>query len=395
MTFFWRAVAGALRTGIAALEALGARGPRWEWKKQAWSRAVEARIASWENLERGVRARFRMCPACRSLVESSASSCPACGASLRGVPRGGPGRLVALLLPGTASLSMVLVTINVLMSLAALALWGIEADRGGPLGLLAPRGEALFALGGKWAPSIREGEVWRLVTAGYLHGGLLHLAINCYALSSLGPLIEQSFGARRLLIIYTATGVVAFAASALLRPDVHSVGASGSLFGLLGFAAIYGRFRGGAAGRAIADQLMRWVIVGLMLVLVPGIDTAAHVGGLAAGALLGLLLSPGEPRGRMADLGLRIAAAACALATAVAFLAMAIAYPANAEAMRRLGRAASPFVEPVEISFYIPCGWTRPPAAGEAAPRGLAGAGPGEPREAARPTSRDPYGFLR
>jgi len=327
-----RFLAAALDGAIAVLTALGARGSRWEWKKQAWRRSLQERLAVWENLERGVRARTRMCRECRTLVERSASVCPACGASMRGIPKGGLARLLGLALPGRTSVTTLLLSANVLMSIAALVLGGL-GPQGNPLRMLSPSGQALYLLGEKWTPAILQGEVWRLVTANYLHAGLLHLLFNGYALMSLGPLIEESFGARKFFLLYTVTGVCAIATSAVLHPGVPSVGASGALFGLLGFAFVYGRLRGGAAGRAIADQLLRYIILGAVMFLIPGIDSMAHLGGLVSGALFALFLETGEPRTRGGEMALRGSTALAILITLGSFAAMVLAYPANAAAI--------------------------------------------------------------
>jgi rhomboid protease GluP len=324
----------ALERGVILLEALGARGTRWEWKKQSWRRGLEERVGGWENVERAIRTRMRMCRSCRALVEAAAASCPACGASMRGVPTGGAGRALRMLLPGTADLSAALISANVLVALIVIVVGGMRSG-GGLMGLLAPRAEALYAFGAKFTPAIAEGQVWRLVTASYLHGGLLHLVLNCLALSSLGPLIEEAFGARRLFLIYTVSGMLAFAASALFSPASLSIGASGAIFGLLGFAFVYGRFRGGATGRAVSDHLLRWLAFGLIMIFMPGIDNAAHLGGLLAGGALGLVLETGPPRSRAGDIGLRMLTAVAALATAGSFLLMALSYSANLAAVQR------------------------------------------------------------
>lgn len=329
-----RLLLGTLDLGLAVLSGLGARGGRWEWKKQTWRRALEERIAAWENLERGVRARTRMCRECRTLVERSASTCPACGASMSGIPKGGLARALGLAFPGALSVTTLLISANVLMSLMVLVLWG-RGPEAGLSRLLSPPGEALFVLGAKWTPAILHGQIWRLVTANYLHGGLIHLAFNCYALLSLGPLIEESFGARKFFLVYTATGVCALATSALLRPHSMSIGASGALFGLLGFAVVYGRFRGGAAGRAISDQLIRYVILGVVMFLIPGIDSVAHMGGLLSGGLLGLVVEAGEPRSRGGELALRWLCAIAVVATLGSFAAMALSYGENLAALGR------------------------------------------------------------
>jgi rhomboid protease GluP len=336
MRWWAKALSGGLDAAIALLDALGARGVRWEWKKRTWKQALEDRLARWENLERGVRVRMKMCRACRALVEGRPSRCPSCGASLRGIEGGGVGRLLGLLLPslGGGSLTMVLVSANVAMSLLVLLLWGSGEWSGSLFGLLAPSREALFLLGAKYAPAIRAGEVWRLVTANYLHGGIIHLVFNSIALLNLGPLIESAFGWRKLFLIYTTAGVAAFAVSTVVRPGALSIGASGAIFGLLGFAVVFGRYRAGPSARALSDHLMRWLMFGLFMFFVPGIDSAAHVGGLIPGAALGLFLEPGEPRSRAGEAMLWLVTGIALLATFGSFALMALAYPAN---LARLG----------------------------------------------------------
>lgn len=324
----------ALERALRLCDALGARGARWEWKKQAWRRALEARIAGWENLERGVRARTRMCPGCRNLVPRAERACPACGESLRSVPAGGPGRLLRLLIPGFGTATTVLITANIGISLLILATWGTLGQAAGPMGLLAPPWQALYLFGAKWPGAIMQGEIWRLVTANYLHGGLLHLVFNCYLLASLGPLIEEAFGTRKFFLIYTASGVCAFLASTLFSP-ARSVGASGALFGLIGFGIAYGRFRGGAAGRAVAEHLMRWVVYGVLMLFMPGIDNAAHFGGLIAGGALGLVVSPGEPPSRAGETALRLLTAAALVVTLGSFAMMGLSYSSHLELLRQ------------------------------------------------------------
>lgn len=321
---------------IALIDALGARGVRWEWKKRAWRQALENRIAGWENLERGVRTRMRMCRACRTLVDRSTGRCPSCGGSMRGIPTGGASRLIGLLVPGTGSLTMTLVSINVGMSLLMLALWGGDGGDGGLLRLLSPPPEALFVLGSKLGPAIAAGQIWRLVTANYLHGGLIHLLFNSIALMNLGPLIESAFGWRKLFLIYTTTGVVAFIVSTMVRPMTQSIGASGAIFGLLGFAVVFGRFRGGPSARALSAQLTRWLMFGLFMFFIPGIDSAAHIGGLVPGALFGLFMSPDEPKTPAADTALWIFTGVAVLITIASFAMMALSYQESLEYWRIL-----------------------------------------------------------
>jgi rhomboid protease GluP len=329
-----------LRTALELIlrlgDALGIRGARWEWKKQVWRQTLEARIAGWQNLERGVRVRMRMCRECRTLVPSRERICPSCGASMSSVPSGGVGRLITLLFPGSSTVTILLITVNVGMSLLILLMWGTSGPSGGLMRILSPPSIALWLFGDKSIPDVFQGEAWRLITANYLHGGLLHLLFNCYALSTLGPLVEESFGARKFFVVYTTCGVCAFFVSALFSSH-PAVGASGALFGLMGFGIVYGRFRGGSVGRLIADQLMRWVLYGAFMLFMPGIDNLAHFGGLATGAVLGLIVTPGEPKSRGAEIGLTLVSGAVLLLTIASFAAMALSYGAHLEFAKSQG----------------------------------------------------------
>lgn len=313
--------------GIALLEAVGVRGTRWEWRKRAWRRAAEDKAAEWENLRRGTRTTVRMCRSCRELVEGGGATCPACGASMSGVPKGGLPRLLGLLFPGRPSMSVVLLSANVLVAAVVVLL---ESNTGAGLQLFSsPSGARLYALGAKRGPEIHAGEWWRLITANYLHGGLLHLAMNSLGLATLGPLIEEAFGSRRLFVLYTVCGVSGFVLSTLVYPMSLSVGASGALYGLLAFAVVYGRFRAGPSARALVAQLTRWLLFGLIFLFIPGIDNMAHLGGVLAGAPLGLVFDPGAPRTRARDMLLWTAFAVCLALTIGAFALMMQAYPEN------------------------------------------------------------------
>jgi rhomboid protease GluP len=315
---------------------LGMRGSRWEWKKSQWKMSLESKLASWEMTERGVRAKVRMCRHCRELVDRSLATCPACGASMSGVPSGGAGRLFASILPQFSSLTAILITANVAILAIQLMTWGQDSGPRSVFSILSPSWKAHFAFGDKRTDYILGlHQYWRLVTAGFLHGGILHLGLNCYALSILGPMIEESFGWRKFLFIYLVSDIVAFAVSTVFSPVHPSVGASGPLFGLLGFGVVFARFRAGSRGRAVSDQLMRWILPAVVMLFLPGIDNAAHVGGFACGALLALGIDPGEPRTERAR---RIWGVLTALSLVIligAFVAMLIEYPANVQRLPR------------------------------------------------------------
>jgi rhomboid protease GluP len=152
-------------------------------------------------------------------------------------------------------------------------------------------GNHLLLRGGAMVPVlIAHGEWWRLVTAMFLHIGLLHLALNMLALYIFGSLIEQTFGTARFLAIYFVTGFCASAVSfAFGDPQVPAAGASGAIFGLLGAWLAY-NLRRRSLSLARANVQSALVLIAINLVFgfaVPGIDVLAHLGGLGAGFLAG------------------------------------------------------------------------------------------------------------
>jgi len=158
---------------------------------------------------------------------------------------------------------------------------------------------------------IRHGEYWRLLTAMFMHGGWLHLAVNLWALFQLGRLYEVMFGTRRFVFIYFVTGIIASITSALRLPDLgSSVGASGAIFGLLG-AFIFSilrspRWRHEKWARNLVMQCLFNIALNLWITFkIPQIDIGAHLGGLVAGLLLGALLPhrvpPPPPRTTVVD----------------------------------------------------------------------------------------------
>ena len=140
-----------------------------------------------------------------------------------------------------------------------------------------------------------EGQVWRVISSMFLHGGWLHLLFNGYAVYILGPILERLYGPRRFLVLYMFSGTVAGFASVLFT-DGPSVGASGAIFGCLGALVVLGfkfrRLLPPRVARAFGVGLLPWVVINLVIGLIPDlpIDNAAHVGGLVAGTALALTL---------------------------------------------------------------------------------------------------------
>lgn len=162
-------------------------------------------------------------------------------------------------------------------------------------------GEKLAYLGAIVRPLILEyGQWWRLLTAMFLHGDgtiagdFIHLGVNLLALFQLGTLYELMFGTRRFVLVYFVSGLFASLASMVFSGG-PSVGASGAIFGILG-AFIFSvrrspRYRHERAARNLVAQCVFWIIANIAIATqFPQIDNAAHIGGLAMGLFLGLVL---------------------------------------------------------------------------------------------------------
>src|SRR2546425_1188174 len=201
-------------------------------------------------------------------------------------------------LPPTESpITYIIVGLNFLLFVVSLlATMRLSQESGGQgLNLFGGiNGLVLDRLGASRPLVLINGEWWRLVMAIFLHGGILHIAMNTWVLMDIGPQVEEVYGSARYLFLYIATGIAGFLASAITGH--FSVGASGALMGLIGLMLAITTRRGGAYMQMIRGQLIRWVVYILVLgFVVSGIDNAAHLGGLAAGFLLGRVMADREP----------------------------------------------------------------------------------------------------
>lgn len=161
--------------------------------------------------------------------------------------------------------------------------------------MTAPDPEQLLRFGANFGPATRGGEYWRLLTAVFLHIGIVHLAVNMWALWNLGQLGETLMGRGAFIVLYLLSGLAGSIASQLFNPVVVSAGASGAIFGIVGglIAFLSGR-EVGLPVRVVRSMRANMIaIAGINLVIgfsIPGIDNAAHGGGFVGGLLLGLLL---------------------------------------------------------------------------------------------------------
>jgi membrane associated rhomboid family serine protease len=179
------------------------------------------------------------------------------------------------------TLTYVLIGINVIVGLGTL-LGGASATGGGV------GGSTLLSDGSVSRSAIADHEYWRLLTAGFLHSGFLHLLFNMFALYILGGLVEPAIGRFRFGLIYFVSLLAGSFGALLTEPNLPTVGASGAIFGLMGAGVIVMRNRGMSV---MESGLGVWIVLNLVLTFtISNISIGGHIGGLIGGVAAALLL---------------------------------------------------------------------------------------------------------
>ena len=237
-----------------------------------------------------------ICTSCGVLVGVNDPTCYNCGRRNPGLWGFGPA-LRALgndlgFIPIVTGATIILYVLSLILSREGLQV------------MLSPSGQILYLLGGSGAlPVIGFGRWWTLVTAAWLHGGVLHILFNVLWIRQLGPEIANLYGPGRMIIIYTLSSITGFALSTFMYLSPISipffgganltVGASAPIFGMLGALVYYGRRTGSShVGQA---GLQYALIMGVMGFVIPGIDNTAHLGGFIGGYAASLVLDPLKP----------------------------------------------------------------------------------------------------
>lgn len=254
-----------------------------------------------------------LCPNCKKLISASESKCPFCGTSrpaswwknnfwTRGF--GNPNQFVKTL-----------ITVNVGMYIISLLFnpraTGLSMN---PLTFLSPSDTSLLLLGATGTvPIDKYHRLWTLISASFLHGGILHIFFNMAAFRQLATVVNREFGVYRMFAVYTIGGVFGFLIS-YLAGIAFTIGASASVCGLIGALLYYGQSRGGIYGKTLYRQVFTWVIFLFIFgLIVPGINNWGHGGGILAGIVAGYLL--GYQEKKRESIFHKILAAACAVVT--------------------------------------------------------------------------------
>jgi len=242
-----------------------------------------------------------VCPSCGSLVGVRDDRCYSCG-------RANPGLWGFAPMLRSLGTDMGFVPLVVAASTTIFALTLLASGRdleivGGAMSILSPSPRALLLFGMSGAvPVFVYGYWWTLLSASWLHGGLIHIFFNMYWVRRFGPDTVELIGPSRTIIVYTVSGIAGFLLSStagwlfsgipipIIRGGSFTMGASASILGLLGAMAHYGRKGGSSLIRSEVMQYAMWfIITGLLF---PGTDNYAHAGGFLGGYATSAFFNP-------------------------------------------------------------------------------------------------------
>jgi rhomboid protease GluP len=242
-----------------------------------------------------------VCVSCGSLVGVHDETCYMCGRRNPALWGFAP---MFRKLGNDLGFTPLIIGVCVLIYAAMLIGSGSRLGMGGLFSFLSPANDiaARFGMGGG-IPLFVAGWWWTLLSAGWLHGSFLHILFNMMWVRQLGPATAEIYGPGRFAIIYTLSSVFGFLASSIawwvfggipiIGNHGLTLGASASLFGLLGSVVYYGRRSGSSMARR--EALHYAVTLGVFGLFMPGIDNWAHAGGFVGGYLIGRVLDPLKP----------------------------------------------------------------------------------------------------
>lgn len=298
---------------------------RMRWRLERYRRRLQEWVGRTGSMARATMVKQKVCPACRALVDGRDSRCPFCNERLSALDRVGFKRLLGGLLPEGPRYTIILLFANFLLfGLALLSASQTGVGLESMFGRMPAR--TLVELGAR-DYHVWDGQWWRLVAAVFLHANIVHLLFNSLVLFDLGPAVEEMYGSPRFLVLYVSAGVAGSLVSQFVHPYGITVGASGALFGLIGVMIAYGYRHRTAVGEQVKSMYLRWAIYGLLMgFVIPGVDNAAHVGGLVGGLVFGALVSDTPSFTRRGIVGWRLAGYLAALLVTVCFLLVGLNY---------------------------------------------------------------------
>jgi membrane associated rhomboid family serine protease len=271
--------------------------PRLRWKLDRFREQINGLFGGGAKEQR----RPQLCPACGTLVGSTATKCHQCGASLT-FGMAAATRSLSRLMPMESPVTYGILTLSCLLYgaslIATIRTSGFEVPAGGGfsalMGFGAINGSVLQKLGASLPWPYDFMYPWRFIMPTFLHASLVHLGFNMFVLMDIGPQVEETYGSARYFFIYVVTGIGAYLLSGFFGN--FSVGGSGALLGLIGvmLAVVWGERS--AQMQMLRSNLIRWLIyIAVLGFFFRGTDNAAHLGGFIGGFVLGKIMTARTP----------------------------------------------------------------------------------------------------
>jgi membrane associated rhomboid family serine protease len=232
-----------------------------------------------------------LCPRCRKLISTNEPECPYCHMSAPGARWKQWG--MWQLFEDSNQLIRTIIYINIGIYVISLFFNShLPQMSMNPFSILSPDQRSLILAGATGTiPIEKMGRWWTLLSANYLHGGILHIVFNLMAFRQLAPFVCREYGNYRMFAIYTLSGVLGYWISYMANIPL-TIGASAAICGLMGAILYYARSRGGTYGKALYRQVIVWAVtLAVFGFIVPGINNWGHGGGFVGGILFGYLLS--------------------------------------------------------------------------------------------------------
>lgn len=272
------------------LSRVGVNTTRWRWKLHRMEQRVERTVKN-PGLPTSVHwlgYQHKICQHCGAMVDGKESHCPKCARWVPPIYLYKAFRLLGLMAPGGTAITVYLFLLVIFsVFLLNISIQGMSA-------LTGLNSASVFAFGGMSANLVLDRhDYWRILAFGLVHANLIHLIFNASALFQVGPIIETEIGRARMLSLITLTQVAAALASVYWYEtkgmgNVPTVGASGWLFGLIGYGIALFRNSAGAAA-SYRQVLVQWAVYSLLFGYFIGANNAAHIGGGVAGFIVGML----------------------------------------------------------------------------------------------------------
>ncbi len=296
MSDFWKKVS----------ESLGLSYTWWHWRWLNFKKRLAGSFSTDKNVFRHLRSSQKICRNCGAIAGAQDRRCSVCGARLPSAAGNFLYKVFGLIMPGVSPATAAITAIIGINFLA-------QVISSGGTALLSPSLESLLGSGALDSRLVAAGQWWRLLTCVFVHIGIIHFLFNMYALLSVSSFLEEEIGAARYLSLFLLTGLGGSLASDLLHVRIISAGASGAIFGLIGFSISYFRRQGGVRARDIQGFMLRWALYAFIFGFFVRADNFAHAGGFAAGFLLGSLMElREEEKRRRASLWKAVASVLCA-----------------------------------------------------------------------------------